>query len=436
MANFIYAKNYNEVLRKLNGEKYFIWGQSNKAMVFFLAAKLAGQEDGFESFVLSDLKRCKYKEPSMVGYAVNDVNWLKEQSDIKKGFIAARPSVIDAELESLLTDLDMELYYIDEETYATEQAYYCHLIQQRVRDNYYVKTDWDYVGCLRLSEKADSNYYMYMPKAYLGIWPDDKWISKPALDDIHERQFGKYEKLFECDDDSFNSKCKIYMAKTAFDRQLQSEVRSENTVVIQGGADLTFERIGQYQDNVGDNISKRNRDYCEMTSVYWAWKNDLESEYIGLCHYRRRFKLTKKMINSMIDNDYDIVTTVPYLENNTVYEEFCTQNWFLDQQEWDLITKAVEKVAPEYIGAWKELAGSSMFIPCNMFIMKRNIFDEYCKMVFSVTEEVDSFYLNQGIQKNNRYLGYIAELLTNVFIMAKKDTLKKAYVDMQILQVV
>ncbi len=226
------------------------------------------------------------------------------------------------------------------------------------------------------------------------------------------------------------------MAKTAFDRQLQADVRSENTVVIQGGADLTFDRIGEYQDNVGENISKRNRDYCEMTSVYWAWKNDLDSDYIGLCHYRRRFMLDKQMINSMINNNYDLVTTTPYLENNTVYEEFCTQNWFLDQQEWDLITAAIEKVAPDYLSSWKKLAESNMFIPCNMFIMKRNVFDDYCKMVFDVTEEVDSFYLNQGIQKNNRYLGYIAELLTNVFIMAKKDDLKKAYVDMQILNVV
>ena len=48
------------------------------------------------------------------------------------------------------------------------------------------------------------------------------------------------------------------------------------------------ESLGYLPDNTGDHISSKNPSYCELTGLYWAWKN-LDCEYIGLCHYRRYF---------------------------------------------------------------------------------------------------------------------------------------------------
>ena len=55
------------------------------------------------------------------------------------------------------------------------------------------------------------------------------------------------------------------------------------------------ERIEEYiQDNTGNNISSKNPNFCELTGLYWAWKN-LEADYIGLVHYRRYFTIQNKI---------------------------------------------------------------------------------------------------------------------------------------------
>ena len=59
--------------------------------------------------------------------------------------------------------------------------------------------------------------------------------------------------------------------------------------------------IGYQKDNEGDNISIKNPYFCELTGLYWAWKN-LDAEYIGLSHYRRHFASKKVNKNDLFNS--------------------------------------------------------------------------------------------------------------------------------------
>ena len=223
-----------------------------------------------------------------------------------------------------------------------------------------------------------------------------------------------------------------------------------------------------------DNISKDNNIYCEMTAMYWAWKN-IDNlypniNYVGLCHYRRFFnvnwtltdslkvlakkllyiiaavvkkkvygieamtmiksvssskmKINSKKLSEFIVN-YDVVATRPF------QMLLCDTDMFfqvIGRKYIELLTEIVDNEFSEYAGAFHEQLRSNKLYAQNMIILKKELLDEYCSFVFGVLQRHLELTRERNICEDpiseltyDRLSGYLSEILTSTFIRHAKS---------------
>lgn len=192
------------------------------------------------------------------------------------------------------------------------------------------------------------------------------------------------------------------------------------------------EKYGYLRDNIGNHISGKNANYCELTGLYWIWKNTDDS-YKGLVHYRRYFgrnNLSNK-ISDICSYEYllnclksvDIVLHyVEYFKQNAKEEillHCCTEEIF------DKLRQIIETKYPDYIETYDRYFNENKASLFNMLFCKREIFDAYCEWLFSILfvleKQVDLAKLNTYQQ---RLYGFLSERLLNVWVIKNKLVVK------------
>lgn len=234
-------------------------------------------------------------------------------------------------------------------------------------------------------------------------------------------------------------------------------------IPIHVGKALSNLHICNQGDDEGDNISKENIYYCELTALYWLWKNT-KADFKGLFHYRRilfphtplnsifrsfidrvekRFyvpeiHLNQKNFNRIaydfsktvetLCSRYDIITTKKIHSNLTVQEHFSS----IGIDYIDLLDEHFHEKCKEYLKAYNDYRRGNTFYFANISIMRNELFDEYCNFMFSALDDVKQKLLNRGYIKDlytekifSRKLGYLGEILTGVYIYkAKRQNFK------------
>ncbi len=215
----------------------------------------------------------------------------------------------------------------------------------------------------------------------------------------------------------------------------QCEMPSDSVYLpIQVGKDLNKDKDFGYQvDNSGENISKKNPYYCELTAIYWGWKN-LKSDYVGLVHYRRFLGLTKEKekIKGILTYEqaeklcekYDII--LPQKRRYYIESLWSHYAHTHDISHLEKTQKIIEKKYPEYLPAFNKVMKRTWGHMFNMFIMKKEYADEYCSWLFDILfqleKEVD---LSQLPAFDARLFGRVSELLLDVWIEKKQYSYKE-----------
>lgn len=182
-------------------------------------------------------------------------------------------------------------------------------------------------------------------------------------------------------------------------------------------------------DNSGQNISFKNPNYCELTAMYWAWKN-LDSEYIGLVHYRRHFCdlnhfsmfrqgsfdqiLSEEKANWLL-NRYDAILPV----KRHYYIETLRSHYDHTHELKDLLQtrSVIKRLKPAYLASFDRIMNNRSGHMFNMFIMKKNLFDNYCEWLFTILFQLErEIDVTDYTPYQARVYGYISELLLDVWL--------------------
>lgn len=219
---------------------------------------------------------------------------------------------------------------------------------------------------------------------------------------------------------------------------------------IQVGSALAKTRLeGMLHDDEGENISIKNKTYCELTAQYWAWKNDT-ADYTGFFHYRRylsfdpeitrgdgwgnipydriddtaieELKLQPEVMQKLITT-HDVIAVkgrrYPRTQTSSgaadVYHEYDVSP-FQHRADLDIALKILVEKYPEFRETAEEYMKSDTAYECNMFIMRREIFQKYAEWLFDILfeaeKQIDTTWYNA---EEYRVMGFLAERLCGIY---------------------
>ena len=198
---------------------------------------------------------------------------------------------------------------------------------------------------------------------------------------------------------------------------------------------------GFLHDDTGDNISAKNRSYCELTAQYWAWKN-IEADYYGFFHYRRYlypdinaklpYRAEREASLPLLDKlgyteferlirQYDVI--VPKGENMYVsVREHYANAPYHHSKDLELAEQIVRERHPEMTEALDAYLFGTMCYFGNIYIMRREIFCDYCAWLFPILEEFDRRTdISDYSPQERRVDGYLAERLLGIYVTFRRN---------------
>lgn len=218
----------------------------------------------------------------------------------------------------------------------------------------------------------------------------------------------------------------VFRVRSHKDLELQNVYDAQKWVhTIQAGASRTELRIADYMDSVHENISDKNGNYCELTALYWIWKNILDingmEKYYGMFQYRRLLNINDDDICRIFDNRVDVVLPFPTVHEPDIREH---HSRYIAEDDWRAMLQALEELQPNYAEVFRKVQKQPYLYNYNIFLAKKKVLREYCAWLFPVLERTEELSQPKGWERNDRYIGYLGENLLTLYFMYHADNLK------------
>lgn len=184
--------------------------------------------------------------------------------------------------------------------------------------------------------------------------------------------------------------------------------------------------LGYVKDNTGENISNLNASFCELTGLYWAWKN-LDADYIGLAHYRRHFSMKDR---EGFENVLSYEEIKPYLGKvrvftpskrryyiETLYSHYKHTHY---SNQLDETREIISEKYPEYVESYDRVIKHTYGYMFNMMIIDKEMLNDYCSWLFDILFELGKkIDMPELSAFQGRYYGRISEIIFNVWLDKK-----------------
>lgn len=189
------------------------------------------------------------------------------------------------------------------------------------------------------------------------------------------------------------------------------------------------------RDNQGENIANFNSSFCELTALYWIWKNSVE-DIVGLVHYRRYFSGYKKGISflgkkiasqedflSILESSDIIVSKPRNYFIFTIRDHYIKAHYQDDLRELENI---ISENAPEYNDAFNYIMNSKKISLYNMFVCEKNVIDDYCSWLFPLLFRLEkNIHYKDYDSYQKRVFGFLGERLFNIWLYHNKGKYKQ-----------
>ncbi|KIC33193.1 DUF4422 domain-containing protein [Leisingera sp. ANG-S5] len=223
--------------------------------------------------------------------------------------------------------------------------------------------------------------------------------------------------------------------------------RLQSTCVlpVQAGRALTRSPIpGMIGDETGINISEKNETWCELTVLYWAWKNHTGNDLTGLMHYRRLLDFSGRVSSGPVETfpnefdtrawcreaeewimqegaNWDIVLPRPHRMGKTVEENYRSGH---NAQDWEEMCRIIRRDHPEYSASLDAVASGYEVRLGNLALMAKPVLDRYCSWLFDILFKVEAAPVNRDTYSpyQARYPGFLSERLLTVFVHHEAKT--------------